>query len=71
MEEDTYSAIIFYERDGKYVGDSGLYRLAKKEENNPYRIVLYFDQPKSTVVCVGIGMVCVFLHTTVPDGNLK
>ena len=35
----------FYERDGRYVGDSGLYRLAKKEENNPYRIVLYFDQP--------------------------
>lgn len=35
----------FYERDGKYCGDSGLYRLTKREENNPYQIVLYFDEP--------------------------
>lgn len=35
----------FYERDGKYYGDSGLYRLTKKEENNPYQIVLYLDEP--------------------------
>ena len=35
----------FYERHGKYFGESGMYRLTKKEENNPYRIVIYFDQP--------------------------
>ena len=35
----------FYERHGKYFGESGMYRLTKKEENNPYQIVLYFDQP--------------------------
>ncbi len=35
----------FYERHGKYFGESGMYRLAKKEENNPYQIVLYFDEP--------------------------
>ena len=35
----------FYERDGKYCGDSGLYRLTKREKNNPYQIVLYFDEP--------------------------
>ena len=35
----------FYERHGKYFGESGMYCLRKKEENNPYRIVLYFDQP--------------------------
>ena len=35
----------FYERHGKYFGESGMYRLTKKEDNNPYRIVLYFDEP--------------------------
>ncbi len=35
----------FYERNGRYCGDSGLYRLAKQAENNPYQIVLYFDEP--------------------------
>ena len=35
----------FYEKHGKYFGESGMYRLTKKEDNNPYRIVLYFDQP--------------------------
>ena len=32
----------FYERHGKYFGESGLYRLTKKAENNHYQIVLYF-----------------------------
>ena len=35
----------FYERHGQYFGESGMYRLTKKEDNNPYRIVLYFDEP--------------------------
>ena len=35
----------FYERNGRYCGDSGLYRLTKQAENNPYQIVLYFDKP--------------------------
>ena len=35
----------FYERNGRYFGESGLYRLTKREENNPYQIVLYFDEP--------------------------
>ena len=35
----------FYERHGKYFGESGMYRLTKKAENNPYQIVLYFDEP--------------------------
>ncbi|MDE0323789.1 MAG: hypothetical protein OXN27_07675 [Candidatus Poribacteria bacterium] len=35
----------FSERDGKYCGDSGLYRLTKQAENNPYQVVLYFDEP--------------------------
>ena len=35
----------FYESEGRYYGESGLYRLTKKEENNPYQIVLYFDEP--------------------------
>ena len=34
----------FYERNGRYCGDSGLYRLTKQAENNPYQIVLYFDE---------------------------
>ena len=35
----------FYERNGRYYGKSGLYRLTKKAENNHYQIVLYFDEP--------------------------
>lgn len=35
----------FYERNERYCGDSGLYRLIKKAENNPYQLVLYFDEP--------------------------
>ena len=35
----------FYERLGQYFGESGMYRLTKEEKNNPYQIVLYFDQP--------------------------
>lgn len=35
----------FYEKNGRYCGDSGLYRLTKKAENNHYQIVLYFDEP--------------------------
>ena len=35
----------FYERNGRYCGDSGLYRLTKQAETNPYQIVLYFDEP--------------------------
>lgn len=35
----------FYERDGQYVGESGMYRLIRDEGTNPYRLVLYLDQP--------------------------
>ena len=35
----------FYERNGRYCGDSGLYRLTKQAENNHYQVVLYFDEP--------------------------
>lgn len=35
----------FYEREGQYFGESGMYRLTRDEETNPYRLVLYFDQP--------------------------
>ena len=35
----------FYERNERYYGESGLYRLTKKAENNHYQIVLYFDEP--------------------------
>ena len=34
----------FYERDGQYCGESGLYRLTRREDKNSYRPVLYFDQ---------------------------
>ena len=34
----------FYERNERYYGESGLYRLTKKAENNHYQIVLYFDE---------------------------
>ena len=35
----------FYERDGQYFGESGMYRLTRGEDRNAYQIVLYFDQP--------------------------
>lgn len=35
----------FYERTGQYVGESGMYCLTRNEKANPYRLVLYFDQP--------------------------
>ena len=35
----------FYEKNERYYGESGLYRLTKKAENNHYQIVLYFDEP--------------------------
>ena len=35
----------FYEREGQYFGESGMYRLTRDEETHPYRLVLYFDQP--------------------------
>lgn len=35
----------FSERNGRYCGDSGLYRLTKQAKNNHYQIVLYFDKP--------------------------
>lgn len=35
----------FYERHGRYFGESGVYRLTKREENNPYQIILYLDEP--------------------------
>ena len=38
------SCDTFYERDGQYFGDSGLYRLTRRENKNSYRPVLYFDQ---------------------------
>ena len=41
----------FYERNGRYCGDSGLYRLTKQAENNPYQIVLYFDEPNQRWLC--------------------
>lgn len=35
----------FYERDGRYFGESGMYRLTRGEDRNTYQIVLYFDRP--------------------------
>ena len=35
----------FRESDGRYIGKSGMYRLTRKEEINPYQLVLYFDEP--------------------------
>ena len=35
----------FYERDGRYVGDAGMYRLTRGEGANAYQQVLYFDSP--------------------------
>ena len=35
----------FRESGGRYVGKSGMYRLTRKEETNPYQLVLYFDEP--------------------------
>ena len=39
------SCDTFYERDGQYFGESGMYRLTRGEDRNTYQIVLYFDQP--------------------------
>jgi hypothetical protein len=36
----------FYERDGRYVGDTGMYRLTRGEGTDAYQQVLYFDSPK-------------------------
>ena len=35
----------FRESGGRYIGKSGMYRLTRKEETNPYQLVLYFDEP--------------------------
>lgn len=35
----------FRESGGRYTGKSGMYRLIRKEETNPYQLVLYFDEP--------------------------
>ena len=35
----------FYERNGQYFGESGMYRLRRGTDANTYQIVLYFDQP--------------------------
>ncbi len=35
----------FYERDGQYFGESGMYRLTRGKEGNTYQVVLYLDQP--------------------------
>ena len=34
----------FYERNGQYFGESGMYRLTRGKEGNIYQIVLYLDQ---------------------------
>ena len=34
----------FRESGGRYIGKSGMYRLTRKEETNPYQLVLYFDE---------------------------
>ena len=34
----------FYERDGQYFGESGMYRLTRGKDTNTYQIVLYLDQ---------------------------
>ena len=39
------SCDTFYERDGQYVGKSGMYRLTRGEDANAYQIVLYLDRP--------------------------
>jgi hypothetical protein len=35
----------FYEREGRYFGESGMYRLTRGEGANAYQQVLYLDQP--------------------------
>ncbi len=35
----------FYERNGQYFGESGMYRLRRGTDANTYQIVLYFDEP--------------------------
>ena len=38
------SCDTFYERDGQYFGESGMYRLTRGENTNTYQMVLYLDQ---------------------------
>lgn len=60
----------FYERHGRYFGESGLYRLTKKR-----KIILinwsFILTNQISDGCVETGMACVFSHTIVPDSNLK
>ena len=35
----------FYERNGQYFGESGMYRLTRGTATNTYQVVLYFDEP--------------------------
>ena len=35
----------FYERNGQYFGESGMYRLTRGNDTKAYQIVLYFDRP--------------------------
>ncbi len=39
------SCDTFYERDGRYFGESGMYRLTRDKTGDAYQMVLYFDQP--------------------------
>ena len=39
------SCDTFYERDGQYFGESGMYRLTRGKDTNTYQVVLYLDQP--------------------------
>lgn len=38
-------ADTFHERNGRYFGESGMYRLTRGNARNAYQIVLYLDQP--------------------------
>ncbi len=39
------SCDTFYERNGQYFGESGMYRLTRGSDRNAYQFVLYLDQP--------------------------
>ena len=39
------SCDTFYERNGQYCGESGMYRLTRGETSDTYQIILYLDQP--------------------------
>ena len=64
------SCDTFYERDGQYFGESGMYRLTRGKDTNTYQVVLYLDQPNQRWLR-GIGMVCVSLHTILLAGTLR